>query len=257
MMTKKEIIEILKSIKLPMQEDYVSDAFGKIAFGDPNTKAATADAKSIAKLQGIKMSDDEPGERDTKIEVNLYDTLFDWVKGETSYASKKLYKYKDLIKQAQRKFPTIFKPSTPVGTVVYRGIGELNDKLLDKLKNTSKSFWKTIVVNRRTYMVYTKPISYTPRSIVQSWTHDMAIAGDFAGDALLISKQDSEFLFNQEFMKILYPKNEKEQLHFGKEYKNKIFIAVTKSLFFDVIFPNDYSYKVASGKSIGKTLGLK
>jgi hypothetical protein len=75
-------------------------------------------------------------------------------------------------------------------------------------------------------MVSSKPVLYVPENDIQSWTPNKSVALSFAKSALLMTKQDENFLFNPKFIALLATMDEKEILHFGKKYSNPITIAV-------------------------------
>lgn len=247
-MKRNEIIEILKSIKLPVQEDAVSDVFGNIAFGDRDTQD---DAIPIAKLQGKPLPKPK-GEPNTSKEDNLYNLLRDWVDSPSDYLATAIYKYRDLIKAAQKKFPNIFAPDSKSGTILYRGLKEINPKIRKMLLNSKETDW--ISIERGDAYVYSKPIKYTPTRVVQSWTDDLNIALGFKGEAILITKQTENFMFNQKLLAIVFRgRNEHETLHMGKEYASKVYIAISDDRYESLVKGNK-----AKGrwKDLAKIVGL-
>jgi hypothetical protein len=75
---------------------------------------------------------------------------------------------------------------------------------------------------------YSKPIEYKPERNVQSWTTSKSIGSGFGASAVLISKQNNEYLFSQKAMRIFAGDgDEKEVMHFGKEFSDDVFIALS------------------------------
>jgi hypothetical protein len=225
------IIEILKSITL--SEDRPKHGFGKIAFGDPNA-GGRSNTKSkvtrIAKLQGIELP--KNGEKNTAVEDDIYDYLYSWTNDNDGWGVDELYDFKDEIVKAQEKFPTIFKPDTPIGTTVYRGLASgygIGDDLRKKLSKTTLADWKK---QGKMYVCKT-PVQYNPHGVIQSWTSDFTVAGEFANGGVLMTKQDEDFLFNQRLIKIFFndSKDEHEILHFGRTFKNNVYISISTKEF--------------------------
>jgi hypothetical protein len=228
-MTKDQIVEILKDITLPIEEDAVTDTFGKVAFGDPHMGYTV---NSILKLQGLPKTAKEPN---TSFENSLYSALNAWVDSPDTTNADTIYNYKDVIRSAQKKYPGIFKPITPPGTTLYRGLSDLNPKIRKQLAKTASADWRAIKVGIKFYFLYTTPITYTPNRKIQSWTDDTSVASRFTDDAVLVSKQNSEFAISQELMKLIFGRNERELLHFGKQYTNKVYVAIRASDFYDIM----------------------
>lgn len=210
----------LKSI---LSEDDVSANFGQVAFGeDPR----------IAKMQGKKT------EKDTDFELKILDILVDWTKRPDENHAEVLYKNFDLFKRVSVKFPQILKPSAPDGTQLYRGVTHPNKKLLSNLKKSKKQEWSIIKFGPEILYKYEKPITYTPHMLVQSWTRQKSKAVGFSygefGDQrgiVLSTKQNDEFLFNEKFIKYInfFGQNEYEVLHFGKTFKENVYINVSEN----------------------------
>lgn len=210
----------LKSI---LKEDDVTDKFGDVLFGSD---------RDLANFQG------KPVEKNTKFETQLLDIMSRWLVGGWDDTEKFLWKNYPLLKKAAEVFPKILKPKTPNGTEVYRGLAKLNPVLESQLMKTDVSDW----IESGDNWMYLKPISYTPRQNVQSWTTSRIIAWGFSTEkgsnsGYLSTKQNDEFLFNQDFMSLLYSEisgkltDESEILHFGKKYANDVYITVQAPLF--------------------------
>lgn len=210
----------LKSI---LKEDDVTDKFGDVLFGSDH---------DLARFQGKSV------EKNTKFETQLLDIMSRWLVGGWDDTEKFLWKNYPLLKKAAAVFPKVLKPKTPNGTEVYRGLAKLNPVLESQLMKTDVSDW----IESGDNWMYLKPISYTPRQNVQSWTTSRFIAWGFSTEkgsnsGYLSTKQNDEFLFNQDFMSLLYSEisgkltDESEILHFGKQYANDVYITVHAPLF--------------------------
>lgn len=209
-------------LKHILNEDEVEDNFGKVAFGsDPD----------IAHFQGKKV------EKNTDYETELLSILSQWVQGGWDNTEDILWKKYPIIKKAANVFPQIFKPETPNGTNLYRGVSNINPKLEKQLLQTNPSDW----IEDGDWWQYTNPVEYTPRKSIQSWSSERDVAEGFAFEympgAMLITKQNNEFFFNQKFLSLVYSKeqgtemDEHEVLHFGKTFTEEIYILLSYQLF--------------------------
>lgn len=205
----------------------VKDAFGKIAFGS---------MKPVSVMQGKRST-----EKNTEFEKELLEILRSWVKQSNNFNAQQLYSKFDILKKAAEVFPTVLKPSTPNGTEIYRGLNVINQELLDKIIETEPDdYEKTSVSFRRQSGTpaykYKTPINYTPRRPVQSWTSDLDVAGKFTSHAIISTKQNDEFLFNQKLMNHLFKKDvEEEVLHFGTEYSEPIYITISENIHSQIV----------------------
>ena len=223
-------------------EDILKEAglLDKIAFGDEN------DDRFIAKLQGAK-----PGsEGDNPFEQRLYISIMNWLE---SINDNDLYKYKDKIDTLVKQYPVVFKPTTPIGTTLYRGLGDLNKKLIKELRTSSITDWAKM---KEDFWFYKKPINYKPRRHIQSWTDNIITAKDFGGDAVLITKQTKEFYFNKKVLAAIFSQNENEVIHFSNKYSSPVYIAIDEILFQADI--QDYLYHVEKNKNLTfKSIGTQ
>jgi hypothetical protein len=195
-------------------------AFGDIVFGDISQDDFF---KKLVKLQGKTGS-----EKNTKIEKQIFTLLYNWTGESTGNIANKLYNYESLFRASSKKFLTIFKPDTPNGTEVYRGLKYTNTKMTSFVKKTLEKDWKWIKLGGIDYAKYSKPIEYKPERNVQSWTTSKSIGSGFGASAVLISKQNNEYLFSQKAMRIFAGDgDEKEVMHFGKEFSDDVFIALS------------------------------
>lgn len=217
-----------------LQEDEVEDNFGKVVFGSD---------MDIVRMQGRNQ-----GEKNTPYETELLQALQLWVTDSDEETAKLLYRKFPLLKKAAKVFPKILKPKTPNGTQIFRGLQDISFDLWMKLSETNPSEW----TEEHGLWKYGKPISYKPHKLVQSWSSDALTALSFMDDdgALLSTKQNDEFLFNQEFIKMLFSQTEQsfgdesEILHFGKIYADDVYIEIQsqifKKMFTDGVNDDDY-----------------
>lgn len=195
---------------------------GNVVFADMDNDPA------FAKLQGYKPH----SERNTKFEDDLANALSAWTL-EPASGMKFLNKERDKIFQLKKKYPIIFKPNVSNGTVMYRGVNDISKLTLTQLRSSKIQDWTRL---KEDYWLYKKPIDYKPRSPIQSWTYDYSTGQDFAGEGMLVTNLiDSEFLLNSKVLRIFFYSDEKEILHFGKEYKNKIYIALEPDFYEDKV----------------------
>lgn len=222
-----------------LNEDEVEDNFGKVAFGE-NPK--------IAKMQGKGI------EKDTKFEDELIYILRLWISDSANRnvgISDYLYKNFEILKKARKIFPQIFEPKTPNGTEVFRGIKDRGAKWMEKLKNTNREKdwieYPQMGGTLSSLFISRNPVKYTPHRLVQSWTSNKQTALSFGtsednpfDSVILTTRQNNEFLFNQDFIKYLYQSesgagtdaaDEFEILHFGNSFKDKVYVIVSDDFF--------------------------
>lgn len=198
--------------------------FGKIVFGDED---------AFAKLQGSEAGD----EPDTESENDLWNTLESWITYGGVDRKRELEARIDDLRDLAKKYPKFFKPSTSIGTIMYRGLVDIG-KILKSVSVEDYDDW---VLTSDWYVVLTKPYKYTSSSSIQSWTNKISIAkkslvGMFpSSTAVVVTKQDSNFVMNAKTMHIIskaannseYPNkvDEGEIFHLGNSYQNNIFVA--------------------------------
>jgi hypothetical protein len=227
----------LKEILL--NEDEVDDTFGNVAFGKKT---------SIAQYQGATDIEDN-----SELEELLYTHLKKWTDSKSftdrADAAEQLYKHESLFRRAQNKFPLIFKPKTSNGTTLYRGLAVFNNNILSQLRDLKRKDYTPLKIDGEHYWLHPNNVAYTPENNLQSWTPSEKVARVFSDRRLgkyerysggvLITKQNDEFLFNQDFMHKLFgaPGDEQEILHFGKEYSQPIQLAIHHLYFVYKLFP--------------------
>lgn len=195
--------------------------FGKVAFGDPD-QSPDGTYPAILKLQG---KSEKNKEKNTRREDELLDALTSWV---TSYSAGELHsgtltKLLPVIRKGKKLFPSVFAPSKPDGTPVYRGLKNTSEKLLRRLaKETTKEDWTA----EEGYMWCKKPIKYSPHSDWQSWSYGEKNAKAFSASSMLKTKQDEDFYFNPKTLKSVFGRNEQEIIHQGKEYSSEVYIGL-------------------------------
>lgn len=219
-------------LKNILKEDEISDKFGDIAFGDDD---------EIAALQGKSGGE----EYDTDFENHLINLLQRWVKDSTHNLDiqDELDKIKNILKKAKGKFPTVFKPKTPNGTKLYRGIQWKNKNIKSLFTNNSipKSGLKPHKISTdlgiEKFWKYETPINYKPQGKIQSWSTKSSIAVEFSQGLLLETKQNDEYIFNQKLFSILWDRvlsnepSEEEVLHFGKTYSEPVYLLISDGLY--------------------------
>ena len=200
----------------------VQSIFGDIAFGDDS--ASEIRGYKFLNLQGKKGQ----SEKNTKLEAEIMSVLVGWTSRTTTLRADYLASKEELFRKAAKVFPVIFKPETPNRTEVYRGLKHTQNKTIqDSLKGTTPKDYKKVKHGGNIYYSYKKPINYEPHMSVQSWSSNVKSAAYFANAALLTTKQDDDFLFNQTAMSIFYGRGmEDEILHFGKSYTNPVYISI-------------------------------
>jgi hypothetical protein len=196
--------------------------FQKVAFGDP--KYPYSDELSMLQHK-------RAGEPNTQKEDYFLRLLQRWVMSSTDDVAERMYDNYKLFKKSSRLYPGIFSPKTEVGTLLYRGLEYLNDQLWETIKDTEIHEWKDVEYDNGIYWIYTKPVEYIPERPVQSWTDVPEISENFSGDAVLITKQDNHFLFNKDAISVIFGYNESEILHFGKKFRNPVYLAINDSIY--------------------------
>jgi len=208
--------------------------FGNIAFGDDD---------EIRRLQKTKTR-----EPDTDKERAIYNGISNWTSSRSAGLAQ-LVKHQSAIISAADKFPRVLKPKKPNGTLVYRGLEKPSKQLIQTLSKTSRNNWHS-VKKETNIMVYEKPITYSPRSRIQSFTYDLDIAINFAwkgdSDIVLITKQNNDFYMNSDVMAIIFGQNEKEVLHFGSSFKSPVYISLNTEFYYN-LFRKMSKYTSLSG----------
>jgi len=162
--------------------------------------------------------------------------LQSWVKGgnrvEWVELYDKIYTNYNLFKRAASIYPKIFKPQTPNGTDLYRGV-QVSKSLIEQLQNSSREDFDVFEHDDTLYK-YKTPINYIPRSNVQSWSTNPKTAAGFSrrrsDGVILTTKQNDEYLFNQEVLRLLSLNkfDEQEVIHFGKTFSNDVYIVINR-----------------------------
>lgn len=205
----------------------------KVAFGDVDNYP------KLARMQGAKPK----SEPNTSFEDRLYDILQSWV----GSPDNGIFAFQSSMPILAKQYPAIFKPETPIGTILYRGLNDVSNKTKSYLlKNSTLADW---VPMREDYWLCKVPIQYVPHYKAQSWTDKLSVAQKFASDGVLITKQDANFYMNKRALTVMYGENEHEIIHFGKEFQNPVYIAVD-----DNVYQDDILLKM---QSAGKKIGFK
>jgi hypothetical protein len=213
----------------------VEKTFGKIVFGDPDGEWSD----DFASLQNV-----EPIERNTEEEDEILRILSIWVQDpdDEDPVDNKLYSKFELFKKATNSFPNVFKPRTPNGTELYRGLSRSGKNIITRLENTKSDDYEQFGQNKM-YFKFKRPIKYVPHNLVQSWTSNPNVAIEFSQvdsyelGAILITNQNDEFLFNQDALKIFSEEYEEDEvIHFGKEYSDEVYVAIHLKMYRHIIF---------------------
>lgn len=117
----------------------------------------------------------------------MYTALQVWV-NSTNIGEEYMKKFIPKIPELAKQYPTIFKPTTPNGTILYRGLDTVQNRLWKELVKLGPEYWTPVVESGDEIMLCKKPIAYKPRGIVQSWTPSVKIAQRFAGQGALLSQ---------------------------------------------------------------------
>lgn len=198
---------------------------GSVVFADPRND------KRFAKMQGAK-----PGsESNTDLEDRMYNAIQTWVNSSTM-GEQLMKNFISKIPALAKQYPTIFKPTTPNGTILYRGLDTIQNRLWRELVKLGPEYWTPVVQSGDEIMLCKKPITYKPRGVVQSWTPDVKIAQRFAAQGALVTRQDNDFYFNSKVFSIFFGKDEKEILHVGQSYNKNVYLAVDMDLYRSEVF---------------------
>jgi hypothetical protein len=213
--------------------------FGNAAFADPTQLASNEDVPTHRKYLRLQGKSPKEAEPNTEKENEIYLALRKWTGDANDVSAKLLTKNLSAIKKGKDLYPTIFAPSGEEGTPIYRGLDGVSSKMLKMLaQTTERSDWtpmKPITGQAQgdsgfDWFMCIKPITYTPHREWQSWSYSMKSAAYFANSGMLITKQDSNFYFSTKAVQIVFNYNdEKEVLHYGKTFSNKVYVALDQS----------------------------
>lgn len=204
----------LKSILLEKLPADLKKDIGNVLFGeDPD----------IADLQS------QDTESNTKWENSVYKKIKSWTDTSDKSTADFFLKNKDKFEALRKEFPEIIAP--PVGDFVYRG---------SKLKVSSlKKALPLLTISDVDYIGYNASNSrfgkvaffainnfpYKPHLSAQSWTLNSFTAREFGSEThpkdriqvIYKTKVNNEFVFNPEFMNIVYGDKEDEVVRVAKE----------------------------------------
>lgn len=211
-------------LKHILNEDEFSTKFGQVPFGEWN------EIRSL--LKG-----NPPFEENTEFERKLVLLLKKWVSGvDIPKVGEELIKQLEIIEEGANKFPELFRPTTPIGTELYRGLSNISSRVETGLNANKESDFEKMSIGGATYWKLKKPISYKARTSVQSWTSEESVAKRFAKNTgiLIMTTQDDDFYFNQKFINVLFKgTDERETLHFGSDYNSDVFIVMNNETFYE------------------------
>ena len=174
----------------------------------------------------VKLGKEIPRAFQSKLE----DYIDDWLMDSDASSANWLYKNLDTFKKLKSKYPDIFDPKFPNGTLLYRGLTNPNKELVNQVikDKSNKEKFEKIMIGGKAWYKYKKKINYTPHLICQSWSQEAEIAAGYIDDDMkfiLQTKQDDNFLFNSDFLGGRYDFN-KELIHFGKEFPKGVYLLV-------------------------------
>ena len=168
-------------------------------------------------------------EKNNILENNLIRLIADWVEDTNDKNANQIYRRKEIIKKLIKQYPKIFQ--APKNKIVYRGIafyrddekfyrGQTIDKYLE-LFLRDFSFDDVVKIkgnNQENFYFIKRPISYTEKRNVQSWTTNFKSALNFGEEGIImVKKTNDEFFMNPEVLNVMTGSNENEVIHIGKE----------------------------------------
>jgi len=201
--------------------------FGDVAFADKE------DPPRYAKAQGK-----EPGsEPNTDNEQEFIEELEDWLTSPMEADEDVIAKYGRMMPQLKQQYPEIFLPSEQNGTLIYRGLADINDNLQNQIeKTTAKDY---IPVEGGTFYLLKKPVSYTSRTEIQSYTYSLETSKRFGKNtAILVTKQDDTFFMNPP----VYNPSEEELLHIGQESKQVFYLLLSRYIYWLSDLGDNFEY---------------
>jgi hypothetical protein len=232
---------IREEIARVLNEDEFEDVFGQIPFGD-----------SYKILKYLNLSKDKL-EFNTSLESKIYDAFIKWLDAPTNSSAKTINGFKDVINIGKKKYPTIFSPTKPNDTLLYRGL-RWQDAVTNKIaafiakQDTVESY--AYVKDIDHVLCKTPYKNYRPILDIQSWSYSVKSAMIFTYGSsekaqkqfgtphidqsavehgpILVSKQNDEYAFNPRVIHELEPilDQEQEEIHLGKTYSNNIYLLI-------------------------------
>lgn len=175
-------------------------------------------------------------EPNTEFEDKLMDVFRRWYHDASSMAASQINGVFDLLKKARLKWPSMFKPHVNDGVPLFRGMSNIPSGVVNVLKKAPMDDFKRVDFVSLgygaglSYYVYKTPIKYKPKMDAQSWTDNVHVALKFSRDSILVTKCNTEFIMNNKFSKI-WGFDEDEIIHVGKDYKEKVYLAVNENFF--------------------------
>ena len=185
-------------------------------------------------------------EANTPEETKLLLLLKQWV--DSVQESDNIAASKPLLIKLKEQYPLFFAPEYPIGTIMFRGLQRVNTNMVEELSKMELSDFVLYKDNpndnsyfqnaKNRYVLFKKPISYTPSKPVQSWTQNIEKAKYFYGQGMLITKQDNDFFINENTLEKIYGSDESENIHIGKKFDNNIYLALNFDFFSKQILPS-------------------
>lgn len=210
----------------------IDPTFGNSVFADPSQKSNSG-SPTYADFLDLQGKSPEDAEVNTEKEEEIYDAIKDWTAAADDDAAEALTRNFTSIIRGKRMYPSVFAPDRDDGTPVYRGLENVGQRMLRTLStNTTPEDWSSVQIpntSRSDWFMCKKPVNYTPNRAWQSWSYSAGAATKFAGDGMLITKQDSNFYFSTKAMKIIFDSSdEQEILHSGRTFSNPVYIILDK-----------------------------
>ena len=210
-----------------LNEDFGDVAFGDIAFRNKDIPKYSKDITNYQLMNILKMQGVDSIEPNTEEESDLLIHIIKWLSVSNMSVATSIFSHRDMIEKYVDKFPTILKPTTPIGTEIYRGLEEVPTYISDYLEQLDLNDLELFDSGYDRFYRVDGNFKFKPHLPLQSWTTSFGVALQFVNDdykVILCTKQDKNFFFNQEFLDIISRKHEEEIIHFGMEYEYPISI---------------------------------
>lgn len=217
--------------------------FGDFIFADDDPYRINSGLRNVA-YEFIKAQNQR--EPNTPEETKLLLLLKQWV--DSVQESDNIAASKPLLIKLKEQYPLFFAPEYPIGTIMFRGLQRVNTNMVEELSKMELSDFVLYKDNpndnsyfqnaKNRYVLFKKPISYTPSKPVQSWTQNIEKAKYFYGEGMLITKQDNDFFINENTLEKIYGSDESENIHIGKRFDNNVYLALNFAFFSKQILPS-------------------
>jgi hypothetical protein len=229
---KKRIV----SKKTPKEEKI----FGDFIFADDDPSRINYGLRDVA-FKFIQAQNQK--EANTPEETKLLLLLKQWV--DSVQESDNIAASKPLLIKLKEQYPLFFAPEYPIGTIMFRGLSQVNQNVADELRKLRLSDFvvykqdpKAIINYAKSqFVLVKKPIDYSPSKPIQSWTQDLTKAKGFYGEGMLITKQDNDFFINENTLEKIYGSDEQENIHIGRKFDNNVYLCLRLEYFYQKVLP--------------------